>query len=142
VGDEEDLSGLPVQPEALFAELNQRTAQLDNSASPQVRTLLLIAELLQDPAATPRLRGALYCAAEEIPGIKYFGQTEDQIGRPGVAIGLESDYSGGRTRYELIFDPRTSEVLATASIGLAPVQFADVSPPFTLQTTIFLESSP
>ncbi len=142
VTEKEDLSSLPAEPEALFAELSQRTAQVDNSASPPVRTLLLIAELLQDPAATPSLRGALYRAAEEIPGIEYFGSTEDKLGRPGVAIGLESDYSGGRTRYELIFDPRSSEVLATASIGLAPVQFADVSPPFTLQTTLFLESRP
>jgi hypothetical protein len=136
------LAGLPADPDALYEELSQRAQEGASSASPQVRTLLLIAELLQDPAASPDLRAALYRAAEKIPGIQYFGATKDEAGRPGVAIGMESDYSGGPARYELIWDPETSDVLATTAIVLEPVQFADASPPFPLVTTLFLESRP
>jgi hypothetical protein len=135
-------SRLPADPDALYEELSQRAQKVDNSAPPQVRTLLLIADLLQDPAASPHLRAALYRAAEKIPGIQYFGATKDEAGRPGVAIGMESDYSGGPARYELIWDPETSEALATTAIVLEPVEFADASPPFPIETTLFLDSRP
>lgn len=142
-GDEgTGVSGLPTDPDALYEELSQRAKETDNSAPPQVRTLLLIGELLQDPAADPNLRAALFHAAEKIPGIQYFGATEDEAGRPGVAIGMESAYSGGPARYELIFDPKTSDVLATTAIVLEPVRFADATAPFPLVTTLFLESRP
>jgi hypothetical protein len=137
-----ELANLAADPDALLSELSRRADQVDNATPRQVRVLLLMAELLQDPAATPDLRAALYRAAEQIPGIQYFGETEDSLGRPGVAIGMESDYSGGLTRYELICDPETSEVLATASIGLERMDFADAEPPVTLETTLFLESRP
>jgi hypothetical protein len=142
-GDEgTGVSGLPTDPDALYGELSQRAKETDNSAPPQVRTLLLIGENLQNPAASPELRAALYRTAEKIPGIQYFGATEDEAGRSGVAIGMESSYSGGPTRYELIWDPDTSEVLATTAIVLEPVEFADAAPPFPLETTLFVESRP
>jgi hypothetical protein len=136
------VSGLPADPDVLYEELSQRAKQTDNSAPPDVRTLLLIGELLQNPAATPDMRASLYRAAEEIPGIQYFGATEDEAGRPGIAIGMESDYSGGPARYELIWDPDTSEVLATTAIVLEPVRFADAPAPFPVTTTLFIESRP
>jgi hypothetical protein len=136
------VAGLPTDPDALYEELSRRAREIDNSAPPEVRTLLLIGESLQNPAASPDLRAALYRAAEKIPGIQYFGATEDEAGRSGVAIGMESSYSGGPTRYELIWDPDTSEVLATTAIVLEPVEFADAAPPFPLETTLFVESRP
>jgi hypothetical protein len=136
------LAGLPVDPDALYEELSRRAMETDNSAPPSVRMLLLVGELLQDPGAGPDLRAALFHAAEKIPGIQYFGPTEDEAGRPGAAIGMESDYEGGPARYELIFDPETSEVLATTALSQGPVQFADASPPFPLVSTLFLESRP
>jgi hypothetical protein len=139
---EAGVSTLPTDPDSLLEVLNRRASQIDNAAPPQVRTLLLIGELLQDPAATPDLRAALYRAAEGIPEIQYFGETEDELERPGMAIGMESSYSGGPTRYELIIDPGTSEVLATAAIALEAAQFVDASPPYMLETTLFLESRP
>jgi hypothetical protein len=142
-GDEgTGVSGLPTDPDALYEELSQRAKETDNSAPPAVRTLLLIGEYLQNPAASSDLRASLYRAAERIPGIQYFGATEDEAGRSGVAIGMESSYSGGPTRYELIWDPDTSEVLATTALVLEPVVFADARPPFPLTTTLFLESRP
>src|SRR5215218_3031172 len=140
--NEVDVSSLSTDPDNLLADLSQRANQTDNSAPPEVRTLLLIGELLQNPAATPDLRAGLYRAAEKIPGIQYFGETQDQLGRSGMAIGMESSYSGGPARYELIWDPETSEVLATAAIALEPVEFADASPPFPLVSTLFIESRP
>jgi hypothetical protein len=141
-GEDSGISDLPFEPNALYEELNRRAQETDNSAPPPVRPLLLIGELLQDPAAGPELRAALFHAAEKIPGIQYFGATEDEAGRRGAAIGMESDYAGSPARYELIFDPDTSDVLATSALALEPVQFADASPPFPLATTLFLESSP
>lgn len=140
VGGDADVSRLPLDPGALLDEVNRRASRIDSPAPPQARALLLIAELLQNPAASPDLRTSLYRAAEMVPGVQAFGETQDQIGRSGIAIGVESSFSGERTRYELIFDPDTSEVMATAAIGLEHPEFADVAPPYLLETTLFLAS--
>jgi hypothetical protein len=136
------IASLPLDPDALYSVLSRRADQAENSVPKQVGVLLLIGELLENPAAGPDLRAALYRSAERIPGVEFFGETQDQLGRPGVAIGLESDYSGGPTRYELIWDPETSEVLATTEIALQPVEYADASAPFPLVSTLFIDSRP
>lgn len=121
-----DLSKLPTDPGELAAWLerlvNDPAADrgAGNGFPVPVKTLTVVAELLDNPLASPELRAALYEAEGLIPGIEYYGNMTDAIGRHGVAVGAESTNSGVPTRYLLIFDPRNSQVLGTEEILRTP----------------------
>ena len=113
------LADLPADPEELAALLEQRVRDPEAGAgagdgfSVAVRSLTLVAEILNNPFAPPQLRAALYEAEGRIPGIEDLGEATDELGRRGVAIAAESANSGAPTVYSLVFDPKTSQVLAT-----------------------------
>jgi hypothetical protein len=141
------LSELPTEPTELAAWLEARVtdpkanAGAGNGFSVSVRTLTLASEILDDPLAGPELRAALYEAEGFVSGIEYFGKATDAIGRPGVAIGAESANSGAPTRYSLIFDPGTSQVLATEETRLrSPAAFPDAKASSLIGAKLFIES--
>lgn len=110
---------LPTDPATLARRLRAK-AQVEHGTTPvNAATLELIAEELRDPGASPRLRRALYEAAKRVPGIEYLGQVTDLAGRGGTAVGVTSSRSGAPIRYALIFDPGTSQVLATETTSRA-----------------------
>jgi hypothetical protein len=140
------LSDLPTDPTDLAAWLEQRVrdpkagAGAGNGFSVAVRTLTLVAEILNNPFAPPQLRAALYEAEGRIPGIEYLGEVTDELGRRGVAVGAESANSGAPTIYSLVFDPKTSQVLATEQKILeAPSALPDEGYPRT-ESVLYLES--
>ncbi len=140
------LSALPTDATELAAWLEQRVhdpkagAGAGNGFSVAVRTLTLVAEILSNPFASPQLRAALYEAEGQVPGIEYLGEVTDELGRRGVAVGAESANSGAPTVYSLIFDPRTSRVLATQQQVLeAPSALPDEGYPRT-ESVLYLES--
>lgn len=135
------IADLPTEPSALLDQLRQEAEKGSNSAPLPARILDRVAELLRDPTATPQLRAALYEVAADIPGIEYLGSVRDPIGREGDAVGVTSAYSGGETRYSLVYDPTTSEVLATEDKLLEPVAYADATPPLLVSATVYLESA-
>lgn len=134
------VSDLPTDPNALAKVLREEAEGSQGSVPVTARTLDLIAEDLRNPAASPELRKALYEAATQIPGIEYLGKATDSAGRRGVAVGVTSSYSGGPTLYSLIYDPNTSEVLATEEKALEKVGFADSETPMLLGATVYLDS--
>jgi hypothetical protein len=140
------LSELPTDATALSAWLERVVrdpkagAGAGNGFSPAVRTLTVAAEILNDPLASPQLRAALYEAEGLIPGIEYLGQATDQAGRQGVAVGAKSANSGAPTVYSLVFDPKSSKVLATQQTILkAPAALPKEGYPRT-EFTLYLES--
>jgi len=140
------LSDLPTDPRELAALLEQRVrdpkagAGAGNGFSVAVRSLTLVAEILANPFASPDLRAALYEAEGLIPGVEYLGHVKDQLGRHGVAVGAQSANSGAPTVYSLIFDPRTSQVLATQTETLeAPSALPDEGYP-RMESLLYLES--
>lgn len=142
------LSELPTEATELAAWLEQRVrdpkagAGAGNGFSVAVRTLTLVAEILSNPFASPELRAALYEAEGQIAGIEDLGAVTDELGRHGVAVGAESANSGAPTIYSLIFDPKTSQVLATQQEVLAaPSALPDEGYPRT-ESTLYLESGP
>jgi hypothetical protein len=142
-----ELTEIPTDPEDLAAWLEDRVtdphggAGAGNGFSIAVRTLALTSEILTDPLASPKLRAALYEAEGLIPGIEYFGRTKDAIGRPGVAVGAESANSGAPSRYSLIFDPKTSKVLASETTMLKPPSaMPNLPTPVVSEAKLFLES--
>ena len=111
-----------------------------NGFSAAVRTLTVAAEILNNPLASPQLRAALYEAEGLVPGVEYLGRATDQAGRQGIAVGAESANSGAPTVYSLVFDPKTSKVLATQQTILkAPAALPDEGYPRT-ESTLYLES--
>ena len=99
---------------------SERGSGSGNGVPGSVRTIELVAELLQNPAATPQRRTALYEAEALVPGVEKLGEAEDEIGRRGVAIGARSDNSGLLEQYSLLFDPRAARILASETAMLEP----------------------
>jgi hypothetical protein len=137
------ISDLPTDPGDLARWLTQRAEDpAPGGAYPiSVKTLALVAEILQNPLATPELRAALYEAEEQIPGVEYLGPATDEIGRRGVAVGARSANSGAPTLYSMIFDPTTSQVLATVqTITEPPAALSGEPTPLVTATKVFVSS--
>jgi hypothetical protein len=138
---ERELSEVPTDPTEISEWLMEQVTKTHNGFSPAVRSLALVSEILNDPLATPELRAALYEAEGRVPGIESLGEVTDATGRPGVAIGAESANSGAPTRYSLIFDPKTSQVLATEQTMLKPpAAFRYEKTPVLSEAKLFIES--
>lgn len=140
-----DLSTLPTDPEELSRWLIDRVADpaagAGNGFPLSVKTLTLVAELLQNPFATPELRASLYEAEALVPGIQTLGPARDLLGRKGIAVGARSANSGAPTVYSLIVDPETSAVLATEQKQLqAPSALPELDKPLVISSTAYLES--
>jgi hypothetical protein len=78
--------------------------------------LILIAETLAHPLASPELRSALYDIASRLDRVKVAQGVKDPAGRPATSITLKRS----AIRYAIFFDPDTSEVLATGRVAYDP----------------------
>jgi hypothetical protein len=104
-----DLSHLPTDPNELLAQAEAGTLpglRLD-ARGQDANTAAAILGLLVQPTASPALRASLYEAAAMIPGTELLVGVQDEIERDGTGIAYTLD----GTRLEVIFDPRTSNVL-------------------------------
>jgi hypothetical protein len=111
------LEALPLEPAALIGRLRHE-AQVEADELPlPAATLQLIAEDLRSPLASPRLRKALYEAAQRVPGIRYFGAREVAGGGKGIAIGVTGLGPDGKAQFALVFDPANGRPLATEEIA-------------------------
>jgi len=113
------LSKLPTEPEALRSAIENRGAggaAVDPSPANSQRgavTAERLLEILGEPITGPSLRAAAIGALAEMPGIELERGVTDAIGRRGDAIAWVRDRGFGR---RLVFDPRTSDVLAEAEV--------------------------
>ena len=131
-----DLGRWSTNPDRLRTQLEQRAKRAD--APRNVEMLVLVGDLLRQAGAPPELRAALYRAAAEIPGLTILDRTRDPAGREGRAIAVTSDYGGDRERYALVFDPRTSMLLAEETRLLERVPYVDAEPPALIEYTVYL----
>jgi hypothetical protein len=74
------------------------------------------------------------------PGLINSGTVVDRVGRPGVAVSLESAFSGLLTRYTLIFDPSTGGLLGEEETLIGKPRKLDVRTGAVLSYTDFLSS--
>lgn len=113
------LSRLPTEPEALRLAIENRSggsSSSDPSSAGTERgatTAERLMEILREPITSPALRAAAFDALTEIPGIGLEHGVTDAAGRRGDAITWVRDRGFGS---RLIFDPRTSAVLAEAEM--------------------------
>jgi hypothetical protein len=78
-----------------------------------------IGEVLANPLARPDVRSLLFRLAGEIPGVRVSQGVSDPLGRSGTALSLTERYEGTEVERRIVFDPRTSRVLATTASLLA-----------------------
>jgi hypothetical protein len=119
------LAQMPTDPEALAPWLQDRVEEpghggYDNGFPVSTKTIELVTELLSNPLATAAQRSALVAPERRLPGVAELGAAADEIGRSGIAIGARSANSGADVVYSLIFDPATSEALASEERMVAP----------------------
>lgn len=139
-----DLGAFPTSADALFEVVRSQAERTGNPLPPAMLTV--VEELLQETVAPPELRAALYEVAARIPGVELVGNVPDPAGRQGVAVAVTSIRSyydnsdGALVREELIFDPVTSELLATRGVLLERVEWLDAEPPVVLWSHTYLGS--
>jgi hypothetical protein len=123
------------KPKQLLAQLREASPRL----APHDRSAWIfnsVHELLVDPAVPPSAHRALLRALAQVPGLTVTGHVTDQLGRSGVALGIDSSYAGHKTRYEMILDPTTGLLLEYQSLLLEPAPFVAADPPTQLSFEI------
>ena len=131
---------LPTEAKVLAGRLRAEALSEGSEIPAAAATLQLIAEDLRNPVATPALRRALYEAANLLPGIENLGTVSDPEGRRGAGVGLTVDRPTGPTRYALIFDPKSSDVLAFEATALEPSGDGAPDGPAIVRATVYVES--
>jgi hypothetical protein len=134
-----EVEELPTGPATLAVSLREDAQRTRPGVPPGATILGLVAADLRSPLASPALRRALYRALALTPGLEYLGPTVDPEGRRGVAVGVTGAFVGHPARFSLIFDPRTSMVLATETTALRPGE-ADGAANRPQRATVYLES--
>lgn len=136
------LSRLPTEPAALRLAIERRPQGSPPSPAGSRRgavTAERLLEILAEPVTSPALRAAALEAFAEIPGIGLRRGVADAAGRRGDALTWVRDRGFGR---ELVFDPRTSEVLAQAETIFGPPSTDEygVPPGTPFRETAYLRS--
>jgi len=141
----EKLANLPTEPEALRVAVEHRPstgAPIDPSPATSVRggaTVERLLEILGEPLTPPAVRAAAFDALAEIPGIGFETGVADAAGRRGDAIGWVRDRGFGN---RVIFDPRTSKILADAEMiyGAKAAGYHQVPDHTVFRETAYLSS--
>jgi hypothetical protein len=134
----EDMSRLPTDPSALATVIRERAQRADPPLHDEM--FVIVGDLLRQQTAPPQVRAALYKVAAGIPGVELVGQVRDRAGRQGVAVAMTSTYTGLKQRHVLIFDPKTSALLAEETVLLEAVRWVDAKPPVVIGYATYLES--
>lgn len=117
LGPTNDWSSLSTDPQVLL----QQMRQIDGGPSTPGEDFVHVGDFLRETDAPPAVRAALYRAAALIPGIRLLGTVRDHDGRPGLGIAYPSQgpYPSTGSTSELIFDPRTGQLLGEQGTGPA-----------------------
>lgn len=139
----EDYSRLSTDPDVLFEQVKSRALSDPEVPAPQGAPikqgmLMVVADLLSETIAPPKVRAALYEVTARIPDVELIGDVTDPAGRTGVAVGVTSEADS--IRQELIFDPETSELLAIRSVLVAEVDWVDAEAGTTINWAVYLAS--
>lgn len=116
------LLAFPTDPRAIYERVGALAGEGGRSA--EGRLFDAIGTALRERPAPAALRAGLYRALALVPGVQLIGTVQDRAGRTGTAV--------ARTeigiRHELIFDPRTSELLADRQVLVDPAR-AEIDAP-------------
>jgi hypothetical protein len=105
-----DRAGSPAARERCRGPISAQ--RCPNQAEATVDIFQAATWLLARPITPPALRAALFRVLAGLEGIRVLGATTDEQGRRGIAVAITFD----GVRHELIFDPRSSLLLAERDI--------------------------
>jgi hypothetical protein len=80
-------------------------------ANGPAEVVVAVTDLWKQQAPSPSLQGALLRVLAATPGLTSPGQVTDRGGRKGVAVSIQSAYTGLPTTYTMILDPSTGALL-------------------------------
>lgn len=103
---------LPADPDRLAEIFSESRGQCAVDVPLNAKSFEFAASVLMQAGSSRQLRAALYRVVARIDGVKMIRDARDPLGRLGTAVALDFDYSGRPERYELFFDPETSQPLA------------------------------
>lgn len=127
----EQLLATSPNPHTLYRELYAH-----NNGNGTAEVFTEIADTLRGYPAPARLRAALYRTLALVPGIRFIGPERDSTGRRGLAVGFVQQ----GIESELIFDPKTSDMLQERTIVLASASKRLGDPPGTVtSSTTYLQ---
>jgi RNA polymerase sigma-70 factor (ECF subfamily) len=109
LGPTNDWSSLSSDPQTLL----QQMRKLDGGPPTAGEDFVHVGDFLRETDAPPAVRATIYQAAALIPGVELLGTVRDHAGRPGLGVA----YSSNGNTSELIFDPRTGELLGEQDTG-------------------------
>lgn len=101
----------PVQLSTNGAVLERQLAVGHPLSDGPVEKFTALTDLAARQPISPGAESAILRLLARIPGLINRGSVIDRAGRPGVAVALDSSYSGLLTRYTWIFDPHTGALL-------------------------------
>jgi hypothetical protein len=88
----------------------------------------------------PAVRAAVLRYLADTPGLTLTGRVTDRAGREGLAVSVDSDYSGLPTRYTFIIDPRDGRLLGSEDTLTTSAGKLNVPVPSVIGYTVFLDS--
>ncbi len=121
-----DLGALSTDPPTLLRQLRERAAGQEQPGSYGV--LERAREVMVDPGASPRLRSAVLRAIAQIDGLEIDQVARDEQGRAGLGVSVVADING-RSRYELVFNRESGDLLGSRVTLLEHVPWLSVEPP-------------
>jgi hypothetical protein len=105
-----------------------------------VERFVSLTDLARSQPIPPRAQSAILRVLARSPGLIDSGKVTDRAGRPGVAVSLDSAYSGLPARYTLIFNPDTGSLLGEEETLLGNPGRLNVRPKSVIAYTAFLAS--
>lgn len=129
-----DLRARP-SDDRLLAEQLERGHPVHNGPAER---LVAIKDTYRQVPVRPAVRAALLRYLADTPTLTATGTVTDRAGRDGLAVSLESDYSGLPTRYTLIIDPDTGRLLASEDTLTTTPGALNVAIPSVIGYTTFL----
>lgn len=106
-----------------------------------VERLVAVRDAYLQMPLPPATRAAILRYLAKTPGIASVGSMEDRVGRIGVGFTLDSDASGLPTRYTVIIDPQTGELLDMEEMLTKTAGELNVPVPSVIDYTVWLDSS-
>lgn len=97
-----------------------------------------LTDLWAQRAPSPQLQAALLRVLADEPGLVDRGQVVDRAGRHGVAVSVDSAYTGLPTRYTLILDPHTGMLLDYEQTLTTTASKLNVPNPSVIGYTVWL----
>ena len=104
-----------------------------------VERLVAVQDAYGQMPLPPAVRAAVLRFVAATPGIMLTGRVTDRAGRPGIAVSLDSDYSGLPTRYTLIFDEDDGRLLGDEEMLTTTAGKLNVPVPSVIGYTTYID---